>query len=275
MATSRLTLVTTRTIAPVQRPSGRRIIASLWPVLLLYVIYTGVRWLVADRGPRVGGDHARSLLELEQKLSLDWELRLQQATLHHEWLIQTANNYYVYGFLPVMVLCTILGAWRAPAAFAWWRTVFAISLMLALVGFAAFPLTPPRLLPASYGYVDTLLVYGPHYYGDATGSSLFNAYGSIPSVVNVYAAMPSMHIAWSIIAGALLVAVAGKRWWAVMIAVLHPTFMAIAVILTGNHYVLDIFFGIVALLISIALARVWLEMKARRQSPALEHAFRA
>jgi membrane-associated phospholipid phosphatase len=234
-------------------------------VLALYVIYTAVRWLVADRGPKVGGEHARWLLDIEQKLSLDWELRLQQSTLHHEWLIQAANNYYVYGFLPVLVFCTILGAWRAPAAFARWRSVFAISLMLALVGFAMFPLTPPRLLPAQYGYVDTLLVYGPHYYGDATGSSLFNAYGSIPSVVNVYAAMPSMHIAWSVIAGALLVAVAGKRWWALLIAVLHPTLMALAVILTGNHYILDIVFGIIALLISIGLARGWLLVKETRE----------
>src|SRR5215204_980117 len=194
MATSQLTLVTSKQIASVQRPNGRRIIASLWPIAVLYVIYTAVRWLVADRGPKVGGEHARWLLDIEQKLGLDWELRVQQATVHHEWLVQAANNYYVYGFLPVLVFCTILAAWRAPAAFAWWRSVFAISLMLALVGFAVFPLTPPRLLPSSYGYVDTLLLYGPHYYGDSTGSSLFNAYGSIPSVVNVYAAMPSMHI---------------------------------------------------------------------------------
>jgi membrane-associated phospholipid phosphatase len=270
MATSQLTLVTSKQIAPVQRPNSRRIIASLWPVAVLYVIYTAVRWLVADRGPKVGGEHARWLLEIEQKLGLDWELRVQQATVHHEWLVQAANNYYVYGFLPVLVFCTILGAWRAPAAFAWWRTVFAISLMLALVGFAVFPLTPPRLLPSSYGYVDTLLLYGPHYYGDASGSSLFNAYGSIPSVVNVYAAMPSMHIAWSIIAGALLIAVARGRWLAWVIAVLHPTLMTIAVILTGNHYVLDVVFGIIALLISIGLARFWLQVKARRQIPALD-----
>jgi hypothetical protein len=253
----------------VHRPNGRRIFASLWPVAALYVIYTAVRWLVADRGPKVGGQHAQSLLEIERKLSLDWELRIQQATLHHEWLVQAANNYYVYGFLPVLVACTIIGAWRAPAAFARWRTVFAVSLMLALVGFAAYPLTPPRLLPTQYGYVDTLLLYGPHYYGDANGSSLFNAYGSIPSVVNVYAAMPSMHIAWSIIAGALLVAVFGKRWWALLLAVLHPTLMSAAVVLTGNHYVLDIVFGIVALVISIGLAHLWRQVKVRREFPAL------
>ena len=265
MATSRLTLVTTKPISPVPRPHGRRITASLWPVLLLYVIYTAVRWLVADRGPKVGGEHARWVLDFEQKVSLDWELRLQQWALHHDWIIQAANNYYVYGFLPVLLACTIFGAWRAPAAFAWWRTVFAISLMLALVGFAVFPLTPPRLLPADYGYVDTLLLYGPHYYGDATGSSLFNAYGSIPSVVNVYAAMPSMHIAWSIIAGALLVAVVGKRWWTLLIASLHPTLMAAAVVLSGNHYILDIVFGILALVLSIGLAYLWWQTKAQRQ----------
>ena len=178
-----------------------------------------------------------SLLRLETSLHLDWEYRLQHATLGHAWLVHLANYYYVFGFLPVS-LCTILGAWRAPIAFAWWRTVFATSLLLALAGFAVFPLTPPRLLPLNHGYVDTLLLYGPHYYGDSSGSSLFNAYGSIPSVVNVYAAMPSMHIAWSIIAGALLCAAFGKRWWTIALAMLHPLLMAYVVIVSGNHYVL-------------------------------------
>ena len=31
---------------------------------------------------------------------------------------------------------------------------------LALIGFATYPLMPPRLLPSSYGFVDTLRVYG-------------------------------------------------------------------------------------------------------------------
>jgi membrane-associated phospholipid phosphatase len=265
MATNRLTLVTHKPIGTVPRPSWRRIIAGVLPVLALYVLYTGVRWLVAGRGPKLGGEHAERLLRLEGRLDVDWEFRLQQSTLGHTWLVHTANNYYVFGFLPVLIVCTILGAWRAPAAFAWWRNVFAISLAFALVGFAVFPLTPPRLLPPQFGYVDTLLVYGPHYYGDANGSSLFNAYGSIPSVVNVYAAMPSMHIAWSIIAGALLCAAFGLRWWTILLAVVHPTLMAFAVIITGNHYVLDIVFGIVVLLLSLGVTHLWQHSRARRR----------
>ena len=264
MATCSLTFITPKKTKSILRPSVGRIVAGFAPVLALYVLYTAVRWLVAGRGPRVGTEHAMSLLRLETSLHLDWEYRLQQATIGHTWLVHLANYYYVFGFLPVLIFCTIVGALRAPAAFAWWRTVFAISLLLALVGFAIFPLTPPRLLPPQYGYVDTLLNYGPHYYGDSSGSSLFNAYGSIPSVVNVYAAMPSMHIAWSIIAGALFCAAFGKRWWTIALAILHPLLMAYVVIVSGNHYVLDVVFGVIVLVTSIFLARAWHQVRVRR-----------
>src|SRR3954470_13306763 len=138
MATCRLIFVAPKTTKSLQRPNVGKIVAGFAPVLALYILYTSVRWLVAGRGPRVGTKHAISLLRLESSLHLDWDFRLQQATLDHTWLVHLANYYYVFGFLPVLLICTILGAWRAPAAFAWWRTVFAISLLLALVGFAIF-----------------------------------------------------------------------------------------------------------------------------------------
>ena len=136
MATSRLTLVTSKPIAPVRRPSGRRIFASLWPVAALYVIYTAVRWLVADRGPKVGGEHAQSLLALERKLSLDWELdsrsdpaprvaRSISEQLLRLWFLAGARRLH--------------HRWRGGACRV--RLVanrLPVSLMLALVGFAAF-----------------------------------------------------------------------------------------------------------------------------------------
>ncbi|MGH2533198.1 MAG: phosphatase PAP2 family protein [Thermomicrobiales bacterium] len=241
---------------------ARRVAVGLAPLFLLYAVYTAIRFLVADRGLVVGQRHADWILDLERALSLDWELGLQRATLDHTWLIAASNHYYVYGFLPVLVACAVLGAWRATRAFAWWRTAFAVSLALALIGYVAFPLAPPRLLPAA-GFVDTLQLYGPHYYGDATGSSLFNAYGSIPSLVNEYAAMPSMHVAWSIVAGALLYA-AFRRRWVLAVAIVHPLLMAIAVVVTGNHYLLDVVGGIAVLLAAIALTP-WL---GRRGEPS-------
>lgn len=237
--------------------SSERIVLGLAPLLALYALYTLIRWLVAGRGPIAGEMHAAWVLKVERWLRIDWELDMQRAALAHTWLVKAANWYYVFGFLPVLTATGALAAWRAPDAFRRWRRVFAISLMLALTGYAFFPLTPPRLLPAAHGYVDTLLLYGPHYYGDATGSSLFNAYGSIPSLVNVYAAMPSMHVAWSVIASILLCTIVAARWWVRMLATLHPVFMAGAVVITANHYLLDVVGGLIVLLTAVWLARRW------------------
>ncbi len=239
-----------------------RITTALSPVLLLYALYTLVRWALTDRGPALGPRHADRLLAWETSLGLDWERPVQAFGLRHDWLVRAANWYYVAGFLPVLVLAAALAAWRAPAAFASLRRVFALSLILALAGFAAFPLAPPRLLPAHHGFVDTLLTYGPRYYGDAHGSGVFNAGGRLPSLVNTYAAMPSMHVAWSAVAGALL-AVAIRRRWAWSLAVVHPAAMAFAVVVTGNHYVLDVIGGLVVLAFAIAIVATYRRQNMR------------
>lgn len=240
---------------PKPNPGWPGIVASIAPVLLLYACYTLVRWAVADRGPTLGLRHARAVLRFEDRIDIDVELRLQRFALPHEWLVKAANWYYVAGFLPVLVSCALLCAWRNPDAFHWWRHVFAISLLLALIGYATFPLTPPRLLPADAGFVDTLLRYGPRYYGDTSGASIFNGQGSLPSMVNLYAAMPSMHVAWSFVAGALFGSAWRSKRLAAVLAVLHGTGMAAAVTLTANHYVLDIVAGLAALGAAVIVTR--------------------
>jgi membrane-associated phospholipid phosphatase len=239
-----------------------RIGTALSPVLVLYALYTLVRWALTDRGPALGPRHADRLLSWETALGLDWERPIQAFGLRHDWLVRAANWYYVAGFLPVLILAAALAAWRAPAAFASLRRVFSLSLILALVGFAVFPLAPPRLLPSHHGFVDTLLTYGPRYYGDAHGSGVFNAGGRLPSLVNTYAAMPSMHVAWSAVAGALL-AVAIRRRWAWSLAVIHPAAMAFAVVVTGNHYVLDVIGGLVVLALAIVFVSAYRRLNLR------------
>jgi membrane-associated phospholipid phosphatase len=229
----------------------RRLVSGIGPLLLLYVFYTVVRFLVADRGPNLGLTNALEVIDLERRLGINWENGLQAASLPHDWFVQVANWYYVLGFLPMLVAGAVLAAWRAPSALFHWRGIFALSLLMAIVGYTLFPLTPPRLLPNNWGFVDTLTTYGPRYYGDHTGESLFNGYGRLPSLVNVYAAMPSMHVAWSVIAGALIAAAFARRIWSLTIAMLHPALMAIAVVVTANHYLLDVVAGLIVLSLSI------------------------
>lgn len=246
----------------------RRILTGIAPVLLLYVLYTTVRWLVRGRGPVDGLRNARELLHIEERLGLAWELDVQRMSLPHEWLITLANWYYVAGFLPVIVGAATLAAWRADGAFRWWRRVFMVTMLLALLGSWLYPLTPPRLLPSSDGFVDTLMTHGPTYYGDHEGNSLFNGFGTFPNLVNVYAAMPSMHVAWSVIASGLILATFRERRWIRPIAALHPLLMGISVVITANHYVLDVVIGALVLLVAI-LGVTLVERRKRAASSEL------
>jgi hypothetical protein len=243
-------LLTNKNKSPFPSIRLRQLITGMAPMVLLYFLYTVVRFLVKDRGPVEGIRNAYDILDLERQLGLNWEVGLQNFLLPHSWLVVAANWYYVAGFLPVILVSASIAALLDYERFIWWRTRFAVTLLLALVGFAIYPLAPPRMLP---GMVDTLMVYGPRYYGDSHGASLFNAYGRLPSMVNIYAAMPSMHMAWSIIAGALLISAFKGRWWAWALGVVHPALMGIAVIVTANHFLLDVVVGVLALLGALLL----------------------
>jgi hypothetical protein len=229
---------------------------AIAPLLALYVLYTLVRFFVRDRGPLYGTMNALEVIHFEKRFGFFWEPAIQGEILAHDHLIRLANIYYSYGFLPVLVITALIAAWRMPAVFKRWRRVFVISLALASIGYTLFPLTPPRMV-SGFGFVDTLALVGPHYYGDETGKSLFNAYGSLPSLVNVYAAMPSMHVAWSVIVGQLLMRIFPERLWVRIAGWLHPVVMATAVVVTANHYLLDIIVGLLVLLVAILVGSKW------------------
>jgi hypothetical protein len=230
----------------------RSIAAGFGPLLVLYALYTLLRWTFVERASIVGDHNAHTVMHLEQRLGINWELWIQSHALSWSQSTWLVNHYYVYAFFPVLIAAAALAVLRSPGAFYEWRTIFVVSLAFALVGFALYPLTPPRLLDNSYGFVDSLMVTGPRYYGDESGSSLFNLYGSIPSLVNEYAAMPSMHVGWSAVAAALLIAAFPRSRAVKIVAVAHVAMMQLSVVATGNHYLID---GIVGLMV-VALSWV-------------------
>ena len=104
---------------------------------------------------------------------------------------------------------------------------------------------PPRLLPESYGFVDTLAKY-PTFWS-------FNS-GAVSKISNQFAAMPSVHCAWALWCACVMVPRARRRW--VKIAfVLYPVGTVTAIVLTGNHYILDAVGGFAVLGIGYAFAR--------------------
>jgi hypothetical protein len=107
-------------------------------------------------------------------------------------------------------------------------------------------LLPPRFLPSSFGFVDTLNVIGGIGSWD---SALMKDAG------NLYAAMPSLHIAWALWCVFALVPVVRRRWIKALL-ILHPFVTLFSIIVTANHYFLDAAGGVVVFCLGLAIARL-------------------
>jgi O-antigen ligase len=73
---------------------------------------------------------------------------------------------------------------------------------------------------------------------------------------NPYAAMPSLHVGWSILAASVLFR-ATSRTWLRAAAVLHPVLMTLAVTQTGNHYLADSLAGALVALLALTVVGMW------------------
>ncbi len=173
--------------------------------------------------------HARGVIRVERAFGLFFEERVQDAFLGWRWFIQFWNLFYGTFHFVVTIAALVLLFRRFPARYPRWRNTLAATTALALIGFATYPLMPPRLLPGSFGFVDTLRIYG--------GLWSFES-GPVAQVSNQYAAMPSLHFAWSTWSALVLYPMLRSRWTRAVV-VLYPAATLFAIVVTANHFWLD------------------------------------
>jgi len=214
--------------------------------LALFQVYKMVRKTFITRAEGVAYDNALDILRYQGWINANFELGWQRWVLDQGDLILVFNNiyaYYMYGFYACAIILLVM----SPIRYRYLRRVFIISMIVALPWYALYPLAPPRFM-GQYGwpFVDTLAVYGPNYFSE---SGLVTA--------NRFAAMPSMHCGWTMVAGLMISAAVPWRWLGRSLFVFLTLLLAVTVIVTGNHYWLDIIGGwavvSVALLINRAL----------------------
>ena len=190
--------------------------------------YLGVRF-VTQGDVASAHRNARHLLEFEQAIGLDLERGVQALFADDHGVITLANWIYVWGYWPVLVGALVYLGLRHRQAYFGLRNAMFISGAIGLFIFATYAVAPPRLF--SIHYIDTV----------AQHSSL---YGVIhpPSLANKYAAVPSFHFGWI-----LLVSIAIYRVSKVpavrYAAIAMPAAMAFSVVVTANHWILDIVAG--------------------------------
>jgi len=218
---------------------------------LLVCIYFGVRGLTVG-SVEDALDHAHDITALEARLHLDVEEALQTPASHSETIVTIANWVYIWGHWPIIIVTMLwLMRWHTDV-FRRLRDAMALSGVIGMVVYATYPVAPPRL--AGLGLIDTV-------------SENSRAYRVLqpPAFVNQYAAMPSLHAGWDLLVGISIVTVASTAVLRVIGCAL-PALMAVAVVLTANHYVLDVIAGVALVLVAHAAVLALERSRERRRS---------
>ncbi|HVT63804.1 MAG TPA: phosphatase PAP2 family protein [Mycobacteriales bacterium] len=177
----------------------------------------------------VGVRHGRAVLHLDKALHLDWSEPMNRWLVHHEWLGDALSGYYVVMHLGMTAL-TLLVLWVHGPRYRYHRNVLIVLSLIGLGVYWLYPTAPPRLVGA--GFHDTVAASLPFAYRVETASA------------NLYAAVPSLHMAWALWVTIAIWSIT-TRWWLRALAALHPVVTAATVLATGNHYTTDLVAGLV------------------------------
>lgn len=207
---------------------------------------------------RTAVENARQVARFETVHGIFVEPRLYSfaQTAHHVlwitlpsgFILGVANDVYAFFHFAIPVLVAGWVYVRHRSRFAILRNALILCSIIALVGYFAYPVAPPRLT--------TGLIFGgrPFQFHDTMpypqNAILINGR---PLGFNPYAAMPSLHIAWATICAGTVFLL--SRPTAVRIlALLYPVVMSLAIVVTANHYILDAVGGVITAVIAAALA---------------------
>jgi hypothetical protein len=232
--------------------------------VLIYFVYETVRNLSKGK-PSTAFDNAVRVIDWQKALGINHEKGIQDWALQFEPLIVVSNYYYGSAYIVCTIVILLWMYRRQSDDYPLWRNTLAFGTLLGLVGFATFPLMPPRLLDVMgngdfFGFVDTLVEYPTFWSFESS---------AMQKVSNQFAAMPSLHCGWALWgAAALLPRV--KTWWMKALAIAYPVATVFVVVATGNHYFLDAVGGAVIFLVGYGLARLVTRAgrRGRRVSPA-------
>jgi membrane-associated phospholipid phosphatase len=207
--------------------------------------YFGGRLVVeGTRGTAIR--NAERLLELERDLGIDIEHDLQRLTVDNDLLRFLGNASYVWLHWPLLIAVLWFLFHRDSSRYRPLRNAMFLSGAIGLLFFALLPMAPPRFMPGFEGTVS-----------DAARRH----YLAYPlSWTNPFAAFPSFHAGWTLIA-CIALSSTMRTTITKAVALVPAALVMVAVVSTGNHYVLDTLTGVV-----IALAcYAWFTSHARGQ----------
>jgi hypothetical protein len=210
--------------------------------LSLFVVaelcYEAVRG-VADGQRMTAITNGQHVISFEKSIHAFFEPSLQSAFIGHRWIVDFANFMYMNSHFVVTTAFLVWLYVFRNSHFYFVRNMFMVAMALAVVGYALVPTMPPRLFPQE-GFVDTITDYAQVNHDSAL----------VKLFINPYAAIPSMHVAFSTMIGVTGVLISRhkitKFVWAA-----YPVLVFWVVVVTANHFWID---GAAGLLVAVLAA---------------------
>jgi hypothetical protein len=214
-------------------------------VIGAYLLYNLLRVFVeGTEGAAV--EHALRLVTLEQTLGLFHEESWQQAVDSRPWLSETMQFIYLWSYLPILGIAGIIVFMRDRTLYGRYRATMFASAALGLLIFAFVPVAPPRMLP-EYGFLDPL----------------HTTLGPTSDAKNDFAAVPSFHFGFTMLAAIGVAHAFAFRRWLIAALALLPAIMLAAIVSTANHFFLDAAAG------AVVVIGFWWVFVWRREREAL------
>ncbi len=233
-------------------PNGYR---ELLIFLGAYVAYSLVRGL-ASGAEETALQNAEWVMRVQESVGIGIERGVQEALIGLP-VMDLLNWVYLIAQFAVVPVALVWMYRRNRQGYLVLRTTLLVAWFIALPIYWLVPTAPPRLSGA--GFIDTVNSQTPL----ALDSPLVTVF------YNPFAAIPSLHSAFAFTVG-IAIALVAHRSATRATGLLWGPVVAVAVVATGNHFVLDIVLGLVVATAGAAVA-FWIHLpgaRPRRWRPA-------
>jgi membrane-associated phospholipid phosphatase len=194
-------------------------------------------------------------MNLEKALGIWWEPWIQGRVTSVEPLMSLLVWAYTNLHLPVIIGTMVWVFTQRRDEWGVYRNWFLAMNFIAVIVFALLPTAPPRMIFTS-GVADMSFLHG------VREQILENGV-----LANPFAAMPSLHFGYALFVAIALFALTRGRWMR-SIGFAYAVLVLVAIVATGNHFIVDAVAGGLVVLAAWAFA-VNLQPSAAAQSTAI------
>jgi membrane-associated phospholipid phosphatase len=225
---------------------------------VLYVAYSASRLIASSEFAPARG-RALDIRTFEQDWRIALEGPLNDLFARVDWLGVFGSYWYATTHYVVTIVALIWLYRRSATEYVTARRALVLATFGGLMFYLLAPTAPPRLFDGLY--VDILRLHADAGWWGADAS----APRGFGSWTNELAAFPSLHAGWSLWVALVLIRAGAPRLWR-LAGLAYAATMAIVIVGTGNHWVLDVLVGWLLVVMAFVVTTAW-----QRRSPVTAH----